>query len=427
MTRLRNAGIGVFYIVLVVALIWLSIAIYNRDFSNVVKVSVSTDSVGSSLQKGSDVEVRGILVGTVTGVSTDGDGARISLDIDGSRAKQLPADMTAELLPKTLFGERYVDLVLPATPTGTLRGGDVIPQDTSARGVELQQVFNRLLPVLQAVQPAQLSTLLGELSEALDGRGTQLGQTVHIFTTYLQRFSPEVPQLTADIAAFGQVADTYANAAPDLLTALDDLTTTSATLVADRQQLAALFANVQSASDIVSGVVATNAQNIITLSSNSLPTLRVLAAYSSEFPCISRSLAAFVPVADKAFGAGTNQPGLHITLKVVPSLGAYLPGQQGSVAATGPATCPTSDAPVIGSGTALAALSEPSGKVTATPASSTKVVADTGDIGTANSPAENEVIAELVGPTVGVSPSSFPKWASLLLGPELRGAVVTVQ
>jgi phospholipid/cholesterol/gamma-HCH transport system substrate-binding protein len=441
MTRTRNALVGVFYIALVVALIWLSIAVYNRDFANVVKVSVRTDSVGSSLQKGSDVEVRGILVGTVTGVSTDGDGARVSLDIDGSHAKQIPADVTAELLPKTLFGERYVDLVLPAQPTGTLTGGEVIQQNTSAQGVELQDLFNQLLPVLQAVRPDQLATLLGDLSEALDGHGVELGQTVTTFTGYLKEFSPQVPALTADIAAFGRVADTYTAAAPDLLAALNNLTTTSFTLVADRQQLADLFANVQSASSTVSGVVSADADNIITLSRQSVPTLQVLANYSSEFPCLSQSLADFIPVADKAFGAGTTQPGLHIKLQIVPSLGSYLPGQRGSTSASGPPSCPTSDGGVAGTalesqpmavtgGTDAPASHTPGSATPGTTSSATTsstTVAATGGIGTANSPQENELIAELIAPTVGVAPSQFPDWGSLLLGPLLRGTQVTVQ
>ena len=45
-------------------------------------------------------------------------------------------------------------------------------------------------------------------------------------------------------------------------------------------------------------------------------------------------------------------------------------------------------------------------------------------LGIANSPAENEVIAELVAPTMGIAPSDFPKWGSLLLGPVLRGTSI---
>jgi phospholipid/cholesterol/gamma-HCH transport system substrate-binding protein len=48
-------------------------------------------------------------------------------------------------------------------------------------------------------------------------------------------------------------------------------------------------------------------------------------------------------------------------------------------------------------------------------------------MGTANSPQENELIDELIAPTVGLSPAQFPRWASLLLGPVLRGTEVTLK
>jgi hypothetical protein len=45
----------------------------------------------------------------------------------------------------------------------------------------------------------------------------------------------------------------------------------------------------------------------------------------------------------------------------------------------------------------------------------------------ANSPAEQELIAALVAPGLGVPPSQVPAWSSLLVGPLFRGTEVTVQ
>jgi len=174
--RLRDAFVGLIYLGVVGALIWLSVAIYNKDFVSTVKVTLTTDDVGSSLQKGSDVKVRGLLVGEVTKISTNGDGARLQLALSPGKAKQIPTNVTARLLPKTLFGERYVDLELPQSPSGAnLHSGDEIAQDRTAQAVELNRLFDDLLPVLKAVQPEKLASMLGELSTALRGRGTELG------------------------------------------------------------------------------------------------------------------------------------------------------------------------------------------------------------------------------------------------------------
>ena len=54
----------------------------------------------------------------------------------------------------------------------------MIAQDRSATAVEVERVLDDLLPLLQAVQPQKLATTLGALSQALQGRGEQLGQTL---------------------------------------------------------------------------------------------------------------------------------------------------------------------------------------------------------------------------------------------------------
>ena len=80
------------------------------------------------------------------------------------------------MLPKTLFGERYVDLEAPAAPVdGDLHDGALIDQDRSSAAIELERVLDDLLPLLQAIQPDKLAATLGALATALQGRGEQLG------------------------------------------------------------------------------------------------------------------------------------------------------------------------------------------------------------------------------------------------------------
>jgi hypothetical protein len=45
----------------------------------------------------------------------------------------------------------------------------------------------------------------------------------------------------------------------------------------------------------------------------------------------------------------------------------------------------------------------------------------------ANSPMEQDLIAALVAPGIGLPPSQVPAWSSLLVGPLFRGTEVTVQ
>ena len=404
----RDLAVGCAYLVLIAALIAVSIMAYRKDFTSTMDVGLVAPDAGSQLQTGADVEVRGVVVGSVHSITSTGDGARIQLALDPAQGGRLPVNVTAQLLPKTLFGQRYVALVLPASPSPEhLQGGDTISADTSATGTELQDVFAHLLRVLQAVRPAQLAQTLGALASALRNEGDAIGATIDEVAGYLHRFAPKVPRLSGDIDRFASVAHTYARAAPDLLQALRNFTVTNRTLVAERGQFVDLLHSVTDASDRLSNFTAANSANLIQLSRSSRPTLQVLARYSSEFPCLSRSLVDFIPVMDRALGAGTDEPGLHVTLQVVPGRSPYR--SAATPAAAGPPRCPQLSVAAANSPAVGAALARGAG------------------IGTDNSPQENQVIAELVAPGTGRRPDQFPKWGSLLLGPALRGAQVSLK
>src|SRR5215204_3607159 len=84
-------------------------------------------TAGNQLQEASDVKVRGVIVGDVREVSASAEGATIELAINPDYLEEIPADVTARLLPKTLFGERFVSLELPEQSSDErLADGDVI-------------------------------------------------------------------------------------------------------------------------------------------------------------------------------------------------------------------------------------------------------------------------------------------------------------
>lgn len=423
--RLRNAGVGVIYLVVIASLIALSIAVYNKAFSNYVTVTLRTGSVGSSLQSGSDVKVRGVLVGSVKSVNTDGTGASITLDLDPSKAKTLPADVTGQLLPKTLFGESYVNLVLPAAATGaTLRSGDVIKQDTTKRSIQLEAFFSDLLPVLRATQPQKLQVALTELSTGFKGQGLSLQDQAVQFGRVLKGIAPKVPRLATDLRKLNSVAGTYRTAAPEIIDALKSAAVVNQTVARQRQEVDALFASVTAMSNTVGSFVGTNSQSIIGLSAKSVSTLKILRRYGTEFPCIARALTSEIPVVNKALGVGTDEPGAHVNVRVIPRVGPYRPGADSpKLGSVGGPSCPYVPTNAL-SGTALSSVPGVDGASVVTGGA---IAHRSQGLGVANTPAENTFIDELMAPAAGLSPASYPKWASLLLGPLLRGSTVTLR
>src|SRR4051794_11289738 len=143
---------GVLLVVVAVGLVALSVLQFNRVFTPADHVTVHLDRAGLQLLNGSDVKMRGIIVGSVEDISSTGDGADLKLRMSPGWTQRIPSNVTVRLLPKTLFGEKYVDLVPPPDPSArTLADGAVIDQDQTRPTLEIDQALDDLLPMLRTV------------------------------------------------------------------------------------------------------------------------------------------------------------------------------------------------------------------------------------------------------------------------------------
>ncbi len=282
----RKAGVrtaGVLFLVVMGVLVALSIKIYDKDFVTTVPVTLKASRIGNQLSPGGQVKARGVLVGEIRGVRATPQGAEIALALEPGKVDMLPRNVSALLVPKTLFGERYVQLSIPDGDRGPhLVAGDVIEQDHSTNAVELERVFDNLLPVLQAVQPQKLATTLTAVSTALEGRGEQLGKTIGTAADYLKEFNPDLPQLTSDVRDLATVSRLYGDIAPDLLDALTDSAVTLNTVNEKQADLGGVYQQVTSSSQEVAAFLANNRDNLISLAADSRAPLEIAAKYSPE-------------------------------------------------------------------------------------------------------------------------------------------------
>ncbi|GAA0504815.1 MCE family protein [Saccharopolyspora thermophila] len=431
---LRRRALGLAFLLCMALFVSLTVAVYQKKFTPSVDVVLRAASTGNQLLPESDVKVRGMVVGRVVSVKSTGDGAELYLALDPERAKELPSNVSARLLPRTLFGERYVSLELPEQAAAdTLTSGAVIEQDRTRAGIELEQVLADTMPVLQAVHPDDLAVTLNALDQALAGRGKPLGETLSQLNTYLDGINPSVPDLRENLRELVGVARTYEQAAPDVIEALGNLSTTARTLVEQRQNLTALTGQLTTTSGDLTMFLQNNRQNIIQLGEAQRPTLDVLAKYAPEYPCFLREMAEFVPRIRRAFGEGTPEPGLHITLEITPHRGRYVPGQDEPEFAdkrgprcydVDPLPDPVPEYPPDGpfkDGSVPPPASRPAGGLTPPASTAPQSVSATW----ANSPAERDLVSVLLAPALGRSAGDVPDWGSLLVGPVLRGAEVS--
>src|SRR5690625_2901302 len=145
--------LGVLLVVIAIGFVVVTVLQYNKAFSTYTSIYLVTDDAGNALPERADVKARGVLMGNVGETEARGDKVVLRLDLDPELAEQIPPGTTARLLPKTLFGERYVALQIPQGTTGHVEEGDTILQDTSGNAVELGHLLDTVLPILRAVPP----------------------------------------------------------------------------------------------------------------------------------------------------------------------------------------------------------------------------------------------------------------------------------
>jgi phospholipid/cholesterol/gamma-HCH transport system substrate-binding protein len=292
--RLLLAGVA--FLTTIALLIGLSIAVYQKAFADVTMITVKADRAGLQLAKFGDVRVNGALVGAVRQVGQDGEEASIQVALSPAAAEEIPENVEVEILPTTLFGQKYLAFVDPDNPSSSsLEEGDVIPSDRVETNVELQKILANLFPLLRAVRPADLNATLNALATALNGRGEELGVTLEKLDSYLGAIDDHLPTLRKDLILLADVSDTYADAAPDLIGVLRNVTTTSRTVLEKRRQLDVFFGDLAGLANTSTRILSDNETNLIRVGEVTEPVLQLLATYSPEFPCLIKGSANYRP------------------------------------------------------------------------------------------------------------------------------------
>ncbi len=268
--RLLVAGVA--FLTAIAMLVALSIAIYNKVFDDVTMVTIKAERAGLQLAKFGDVRVNGALVGQVREISQDGEEAEIRIALEPAAAREIPSNVEVQILPTTLFGQKFVSLIAPEQPSEqAIQEDDVIPSDRVETNVELNRILSNLFPLLRSVRPADLNTTLNALATALGGRGEQLGVTLDKLESYLGAIDDDLPTLRKDLILLAEVADTYNVAAPDLLGVLDNITVTSRTIIDQRQEIDVFFGDVAGLARTSTAVLAENEQNLIAIGALTAP------------------------------------------------------------------------------------------------------------------------------------------------------------
>jgi phospholipid/cholesterol/gamma-HCH transport system substrate-binding protein len=430
MATLKLKALGILFICLLLAGVWLTYGVFTQKFTHFDEVTLDAPTIGLQMPERADVKIRGVIVGQVLGFTATDQGAKVRLGIFPSQMHTIPSNVTGAIVPKTLFGEKYVSLVIPGdkpAPT-SLKPGTTITRTNVP--VEVQKVLADLYPLLRTVQPADINLTLNAISTALEGRGEALGRDLVTVDHYLKRINPQIPQIVADLRLTTRVSNTYADVMPEIGQILRNTIKTTGTLEERHQQLQTLFTDVTAFSGTAHDFLRQNGDNIIRLGQVSRPQAQMLARYAPEYPCLLGGLVNAGKLEAGAFRGFT----LHIVLETLPNQ---------------PRGYTTADTPVYGDDRGPNCLHLPDppwnqqNPVRHQPNFNDGVNSPTGKgtdrvappygrgftrgTGYAGGPAEMSLLKSLLGPSLGESPQDVPDLGVLLVGPMARGAKVSLR
>lgn len=396
------AAIGLFSTAVIVVAGVLLVASGAGSLSRDPRITATLPAEAGIIHGSAGVQYQGVHVGSLVGLDAGITSSRLTMQIDAGQIDEIPASVSVRVVPRTLFGDVFLELVPPEDPERgpRLAGGAEVPVDTSAESVQLANLYYRAADLMAQLRPEQLSTALDAMSQALQGRGAGLGETIDRMAALTQDLGP---LLDAGIAAAPQLAtvtESMSAATDDVVTIMQNASELSR-IVLDREDgIRRLLSGGASLGQEGAALFAANTDNIIAVVRNGAPVVGAFAGDTAGLDETLRYLSIFGDAGARVFATG------RFNITAVPDFADPLPYTS--------ADCPRYP------GTAGANCGDPVSTSAAGRPSIRSASAERGPLGYL------EQIAAGVAPddaAPGTDPSTA---ASILLAPFVRGAGVSI-
>lgn len=302
--RAASALSGLAFLVLALGLSVVGVAYGFGAFSTSKVVTATLPEAGPALGPGSEVEYRGVLVGSLASVHRTLRDAVLTLHIDPSQISKIPQGVTVRLVPRSVFGDLYVDLVPPAHINGPLTLPAHLVADTSSPTVELDQALDAGYQLLTTVQPGKLADTLSAIATALNGRGAELGRLIDQLEAYTTKVAPHTDELVHDLSTLATVGDELSRDAPDLLRTLDNAIATSKTVAGSQAAITKLLAEGPGVASGTRRLLAVNEKKVRALVELLQPVVDVLEGGRVNLVRAVHDLRSFLLGAARALGHG---------------------------------------------------------------------------------------------------------------------------
>ena len=333
----RTAALAFLVVAAVVlGFVWLQ---FRGQLSPTTRLTMLAPRAGLVMDPGSKVTYNGVEVGRVASISEiERDGtpaAKFVLNVNPKWIELIPANVDANIRATTLFGNKYVSLTSPKKPAAQ----PITPEhviDARTVTTEFNTLFETLTAVTAKIDPVKLNLTLAAAAQALTGLGDKFGQSIVNANAILDDVNPQMPQIRHDIQQLGALGDVYANAAPDLLNALNNAVVTARTVRAQENDLDAALLAAAGLGNTGADIFARGGPYLQRGAADLVPTAGLLDTYSPEIYCTIKNYYDEEPAANATTGGG-NGYALRTMTELTSGLGGILtlPGLAGTAATMG--------------------------------------------------------------------------------------------
>lgn len=223
---------GVFAVVMAVLTAFLFL-VFSQTRTGSTNGYSAVFADASRLEAGDTVRIAGIRVGTVQGVSLQGN-RDVVVKFDADVNTKLTTGTKAAIRYLNLVGDRYLELIDTPGSTKLLPPGAQIPVDRTAPALDLDLLLGGLKPVIQGLNPEDVNGLTASLIQILQGQGgtlESLFSKTSSFTNALADNNQVIEQLIDELRT---VLDTLSKDGDEFSGAIDRLDQLIKGLSADR-------------------------------------------------------------------------------------------------------------------------------------------------------------------------------------------------
>lgn len=300
------ALIGLVSTIVIAVVGTLLVASGSDALSRDPEITATLPASGGLLYGAVGVQYQGVHVGSLSELDAGVTESRLTMKIEADKLAEIPASVSVRVIPRTLFGDVFLELVAPENPEygPRLAPGSEVPVDASAESAQLANLYYRAADLMAELRPEQLATALDAMSQALQGRGAALGETIDRMSVLATELGPLVDTGIAAAPRVAAVTESMAAATDDVIAVMRNASELSQVALEREDGIRRLLSGGASLGQEGAGLFAANTDNMISVVRNGAPIIGAFAADTAGLDDTLRYLSIFGDAGGRVFATG---------------------------------------------------------------------------------------------------------------------------